>query len=336
MYEEKLSIIVPVYNCEKHLSGCIESILNQTYMNFELLLVDDGSTDNSGMLCDDYMRKDNRIQVIHQTNSGVSVARNTGIRHADGKYIMFVDSDDCISDEFLYSAVLDLIQTNTDLYISGIRMDSYDGERITKKQEYTINRSQSLSVKQLLEKCNVDYPIINICGPCCKLYKKSVIDSHGILFNENLSLGEDTDFNLRYLKNIDSVYFSSSIYYFYRRGNENSLFSRFHKETYDVHVYVYDRFRNLMQLKGCNHGSMLMFEDMYCDLIVGCIHSYFRTDSTTKNEKKELLKKVADNDNIQKNNYTGRSRKNKLIISLLQKRVLWAVYIIFYVRYRVK
>ncbi len=91
---DKISIIVPVYNVEKYLKECIESILSQTYKNIEIILIDDGSTDNSGKICDEYLKKDSRVKVIHKENGGLSDARNTGIEIASGKYIGFVDSDD--------------------------------------------------------------------------------------------------------------------------------------------------------------------------------------------------------------------------------------------------
>lgn len=95
------SIIVPVYNVERYLRKCIESILNQSFANFELLLVDDGSTDNSGRICDEYANGDSRIKVIHKVNEGVSIARNTGINMATGALVTFIDSDDWIEDDYL-------------------------------------------------------------------------------------------------------------------------------------------------------------------------------------------------------------------------------------------
>ena len=105
---DKISIIVPVYNVEKYLKECIESILSQTYKNIEIILIDDGSTDNSGKICDEYLKKDSRVKVIHKENGGLSDARNTGIEIASGKYIGFVDSDDYIAKDmydFLYQNI---------------------------------------------------------------------------------------------------------------------------------------------------------------------------------------------------------------------------------------
>ena len=116
----KISVIVPVYNVEKYLRKCIESILNQTFREFELILVDDGSTDSSGKICDEYALKDSRIKVIHKENGGASSARNAGLDVAKGEYIGFVDSDDWIEMD-MYGELYRLIkENNTDISVCGI------------------------------------------------------------------------------------------------------------------------------------------------------------------------------------------------------------------------
>ena len=116
-----ISVIVPVYNVEKYLNRCIDSILAQTFSDFELLLIDDGSKDKSGEICDQYAEKDDRIKVLHKENGGASAARNTGIDHAVGEYIMFADSDDYIGRNMLES-LLGLIERQNDWAISSMEM----------------------------------------------------------------------------------------------------------------------------------------------------------------------------------------------------------------------
>ena len=114
-----ISVIVPVYNVENYLPRCLDSIINQTYTNLEILLVDDGATDNSGKLCDEYAQKDNRIRVFHKENGGVSSARNMGLDNATGEYIAFVDSDDYI-DKCMYEIMLNSsVQNNADIVVCG-------------------------------------------------------------------------------------------------------------------------------------------------------------------------------------------------------------------------
>ena len=114
----KISVIIPVYNVEDYLSKCLQSVINQTYTNLEIILVDDGSTDNSGEICDEFSENDNRIKVIHQKNTGVSQARKIGIDVADGKYIGFVDADDWIEPD-MYETLINKMK-NSDIIMSGL------------------------------------------------------------------------------------------------------------------------------------------------------------------------------------------------------------------------
>ena len=118
-----ISIIMPVYNAEKYLNRSIESIMNQTYNNIEIILVNDGSTDNSLEICTSYQEKDNRIKLINQANKGVSFARNKGIDEATGDYIMFIDSDDYVEKNMIEDMVSKITEDDIDLVISGIKMD---------------------------------------------------------------------------------------------------------------------------------------------------------------------------------------------------------------------
>lgn len=196
-----VSVIVPVYKVEKVLSCCIESILNQTFSDFELILVDDGSPDNSGEICDEYATKDKRIRVIHKENGGVSSARNTGMENAVGQYITFVDSDDSVCDTYLESFL-----TAKEKYpnVDAIWCSFYE---ITKRPEKRV-------VHSFADK-NEEYSLLSVSDymtihkkwlaqmPWNKLYKLSVIKDNNLRMQEDISLGEDLLFNLDYLKNMN-------------------------------------------------------------------------------------------------------------------------------------
>ena len=130
----KISIIIPIYNSEKYLTHCLDSILKQTYQDFEVILVNDGSTDNSAKICDNYTITDARFKVIHKQNQGVSIARNTGISYAKGEYISFIDSDDWIENDYLKN-MINVADSSSDIIISGAICD------------YTDKQSKKLSVK---------------------------------------------------------------------------------------------------------------------------------------------------------------------------------------------
>lgn len=186
----KISVIIPVYNVEKYLEQCIDSVLCQSYSDFELLLINDGSTDNSGVICDQYATKDARIRVFHKTNGGVSSARNLGIKKAIGEWIAFIDSDDFVADLFLYDFTENLT-TCTDLIIQGIKRYSVD-IKIFYEFDHIIKTNK-------VEFLNNFKIIPYFFGPVSKLYKKDIIRKHNLQFDISKSYAEDTIFNLDYL-----------------------------------------------------------------------------------------------------------------------------------------
>ena len=164
---DKISVIVPIYNVEKFLEKCIKSIVNQTYKNLEIILVDDGATDNSGKICDEFSKKDKRIKVIHKINGGLSDARNTGIQAATGKYISFIDSDDWIEDD-LYENIVKENVNDSDIITFGIFIDYDNGKTITK----TPFEKEILDNKTGLIYLN-SYKNIDVSA-CNKIYKKEL------------------------------------------------------------------------------------------------------------------------------------------------------------------
>lgn len=202
-----VSIIVPVYKCEKSLEKCVNSLVNQTYTDLEIILVDDGSPDNSGLLCEKLALKDSRIKVIHKKNGGVSSARNAGLKQADGEYLQFVDSDDYVKHTMVESNVERIEYTKSDCVISG-RIE-ISGTMRSKIQVPDIDRVSISEIKKMCPGIFSDY-IIN--SPCNKLYKREYIDFG---FDENISLGEDLLFNLKYFEKIKIVSFISECPYFY-------------------------------------------------------------------------------------------------------------------------
>lgn len=193
---EQISIIIPVYNAEKYLSRCIESIISQSYENLEIILINDGSTDNSLEICDFYENQDKRIKVISIDNQGVSYARNIGIDYSTSKYIMFVDSDDWIDNKLLekMSQYIKL----SDLIVAGLEV-FYPENTVL----YQIKKEELVSLEDFLEDFNFYYRSTIINSPCAKIYKKDLLKE--IRFDTCLRLGEDFDFNLKYLELCKSI-----------------------------------------------------------------------------------------------------------------------------------
>ena len=217
MSEQPLvSIIVPVYNSDKYLRRCIESILRQTYQNFELLLIDDGSTDNSGKICDEYALTDNRIRVFHKPNGGVSSARNYGLLRIRGKHLMFVDSDDWIDNIHLDTLMKGTI--SFDWIMIGMKfVDIYENIKDVREIEENILAKGYEKIDSICNK------LPQFCWVTNKLYKSSLIREHGLSFIEKSHLHEDRIFNLHYLQYVNSLIMFSGATYNYHVENSASL-----------------------------------------------------------------------------------------------------------------
>lgn len=207
-----ISIIVPAYNVERYLTVCLSSIEKQTYQNFEVILIDDGSKDSTGDICDAIAAKDNRFKVIHQKNRGVSAARNAGIRAANGDYICFVDSDDKLQKDFLKG-----FELNYDISIQGYLLQ--EGEK-----------KIPISYREFFSFDNVAkvYCLNDIhSAPFSKLCKTEIINRNNIHFPEGISFSEDTIFFLQYIKFCKSIHVSENCNYVYYK-REGSLTAKHH------------------------------------------------------------------------------------------------------------
>ncbi len=224
--QDLISIIIPVYNVEQYIDDCMKSLLGQTYKNLEIILVDDGSPDNSGRICDEYAQKDSRIRVIHKENGGLSDARNWGLNIATGKYITFLDSDDAITDdciEYLYNLLVD--NKHADMSICGIKRiqigETREGNDHTKTEIYT--PEQALEV--MLYDKGIDV------ASYAKLYKKEVFSELRFPVGE---VYEDTATTYKVIEKCDFiVYGDKQCYFYYTRPGSISKQGRFNKKEYD-------------------------------------------------------------------------------------------------------
>lgn len=212
-----ISVIVPVYNVEKYLERCVDSLLAQTYKNLEIILVDDGSTDRSGEICDKYRLCDDRIIVVHKENGGLSSARNAGLEIASGEYIGFIDSDDWV-DKKMYEVLLqNLVIHNADISdVDSITIDHYG---------FIENKEERIDVKDGQNMLK-DYFILDKYSVCRKLYKKEVIGSDRFPIGK---INEDICTNYKFLKNASRIVKSSLIMYYYFT-NPNSITGTMFKE----------------------------------------------------------------------------------------------------------
>ena len=229
----KISVIVPIYNVEKWLRRCVDSILAQTFTDFELLLIDDGSTDGSGVICDEYAGKNSRIRVFHKPNGGVSSARNIGLDNARGEWITFVDSDDWVELEYL-----ECLLSN----VGGAELSICDFVIRGSDEVWTDKIETGLISKDKLAAFYTEtYPYCHLTAPWIKLYKKSIIEENNIRFKEDINTLEDTIFVLEYLRWVENITCSNRKLYNYWRGTvglsqDDELFNR---QMFQISANIY-------------------------------------------------------------------------------------------------
>lgn len=229
-----ISIIVPVYKVENYLHRCIDSILSQSFTDFELILVDDGSPDNCGKICDKYAQKDSRVRVFHKPNGGVSSARNLGLDNAKGEWIAFIDSDDYVDIDYLAELVSYSQKYETDYVIT-----------LNTISEYTSENSLILypSAYSQLFSC---YKFHDNGHPWGKLYKTEIIKKNHLRFNTCIHLGEDAMFALQYLIETKNIILVRSNKYFYETQRPESLTKKLN--SYDSESAGMNEFRRSVGL----------------------------------------------------------------------------------------
>lgn len=251
MRQPSISVIVPVFNTAKYLDECITSILTQTYSDFELLLVDDGSTDGSGQICDNYAKNDSRVTVFHQSNKGSGAARNAGLENSAGEWITFVDADDRVKENYLLNlfshvtGAFDMVVSYSEIYQNDkVVTESYPSKIVDDHNFQTIFTENEMSWHT---------------SPWGKLYRNSLIKKIGLSFFEDMYIGEDAMFVFSYMLKARSFYISSDTDYCYNCGLENTLTKRIYSLDSEriSHDRIRDIVREMIERKGITDGTAL-------------------------------------------------------------------------------
>ncbi|MBQ9832143.1 MAG: glycosyltransferase [Clostridia bacterium] len=288
-----LTVAVPVYNSEKFLKYCIESILEQSFSNFELLLIDDGSKDKSLDICREYAKKDSRIKVLALKNGGVSSTRNRGMREARGKYIAFIDSDDYLESDH-FETIFALKEQYGDECMVWNAFRTVSDYNTTVTGETCFSKDEAVSVLTVADMAQLHEKWLD-ASPCNKLYRLDIIKTFSLKMDETLSLGEDLLFNLKYLDTAKpkQIIVSNKCTYNYVRMGRESLDNRFYPDMFEIVNRV--------------HGELLEFvrnhEHTESDIERVYNAWFFKLEAALKNtfhkkNKASLAKKLAENKKI--------------------------------------
>lgn len=296
-----VSVIVPIYKVESYIKNCIDNIINQTYKNLEIILVDDESPDNCGMICDMYAESDPRIKVIHKKNGGLGFARNSGLEIATGDYVLFVDSDDWINLDSVSIMVDAAVSNNCDFVVGGFtrkKSEEDEGHKIPCTADEKIIEKEDI-VKKVL------YPILgsepenpnDIEREMCvwtNMYKMSVIKDNGIQFvAEREYLSEDLFFNINYIMNSQRAILLPYCFYNYRLNNQ-SLTNRYRPERFVLLKNLYHKECEILsgyaiidELKNRINRTFIMKTR-------NAIRILLSSDGIKSKEKRKLLKEIVN------------------------------------------
>lgn len=315
-----ISIILPVLNAEKTISKCIESILTQTLPDLELLVINDGSTDSTPTICEQFSAKDKRIRLIHQENKGVSSARNKGIDLSTGKYICFIDSDDWIEPDYL-AAFFEGEEIDKKEIVFQDCMEDSDNQSSIKCHFTNTRYTQSN-----FNRCIYEQKLLNYGYPFCKLYIKEIINTNNIRFNEEIHFVEDRIFLLEYLQYINYFRFISRAHYHYTFNNGQQSLT-FRHNSYESEINAYYTEKKLLDKLTAKFSFDKTNID-YCNACNGfvlyrALRTIYRPEwkKSTK-ERLTILRKQHTPDNI-----TCLSEYSKRYLGELLNRIAVSLYI---------
>ena len=287
----EISVIIPVYRVERTLRRCVDSVLRQTFSDYEIILIDDGSPDNSGDICDAYAAKDDRISVIHRENGGLSAARNTGLPVARGRYIMFLDSDDHLTKDCLE----ELSGHDADMIIGSIYNAHEDGRKNAQSEhtdEIILKHEYREKLPALLEERRLNYVH-------AKLYRTQIIREHALSFEDDmLTSAEDTVFNFTFLRYCQSIYICAKPVHYYMQ-DPSGLGKRFYPDRYER----YRRLNRFIETTCIELGidSRAMHKEIYRRIVLSAYWSVIGiiyNRNLTRTEKLLLLERIRSDEEL--------------------------------------
>ena len=312
----QISIIVPVYKVEQYLHKCLDSILAQTFTDWECILIDDGSPDNSGVICDEYAQQDRRFRVIHQENKGSAGARNTGLGKAQGKYLICVDSDDWVEPDYLECLYNEAERTGADIVLCNL-LHQYKQKTVVVKNVVSEKKSENLC--NLLEGKIYGYLF-------CKFIRLSLLKEHGIKFNEGLNMWEDMLFSAKIFVVAKKFSYVNKALYHYR-NTPGSLENTISEASIQQILGNVHQIKNILDAHGLSSAlekSIPILEVRARDYIIFC-------------PKKELRKKFENEmkwtDGLLYDSRVARSFMAKLYIFCYLHNITWLQEILLFMKY---
>lgn len=342
----KVSVIIPIYNVEKYLEQCIESIRNQTIGEIEIILIEDGSPDKSGQICDEYAKKDSRIRVFHKQNEGVSLARNLGIEKATGEWISFMDPDDWAEPTMIEKALKIAIKEKADIVQWNSYYNTPKGQtprkaiypEIIRREQKEIELLELDILSTVYEEVNTGISVGPIRGVWGKLYRKEMIKENR--FNKDLYAFEDGIFNLCVFENAKTIVLVNEYLHHYR-VNENSVCNSYKETWIQQNEKILQEVEKIIKAKQ-NVEFTKIYLILACELFSTCLsRCIFHKDNPANfSQRLEMLKQyigLLENKKVLDSVDTKYlNRKQKLLIFLAKRKHMYSIAMIYGIKKVIK
>lgn len=322
--EKLISIIIPVYNCEKYIERLIKNIITQSYQNFEVIIINDGSTDKTKNIIERYSKYNSKINIINKENTGVSDCRNIGIKIARGEIILFADSDDFLEQDYfkkiieIYTKYPNIEMINFGYYSD---VENLDGKNISRdifnyKEKIYSNK---LEIKRELVELWDKKMLYNVWN---KAYKKEIISKYNLSFPD-FNWGEDIDFNRKYMDVINNFYNSNKAFYHYVRERKGAVTKEYKKNFFEIRKKEYKEFNEYFKEMGLIEKEYREFSARrFIESVLGVIENLYCTDLKFK-ERYTEIKKVLSDEDIKKTLKVAKPNTNIVKIMLIPIKCNW-------------
>lgn len=316
-----VSIIVPVYNGELWLEECIESILAQDYENIELLLINDGSTDQSEEICKEFAGKDCRIQCYENTFKGVSSARNLGIENSRGSYLLFVDCDDAIEKSYVRKHVNAIKEV--DMSLCGVILEDEN----SKLEQHFEVENKCYFFDDFVRNMILEIPFVLISAVWCKCYKRDIIVQEGLAFKKDISIGEDCLFNINYISKCKKIVLLDYTGYVYNKRNNNSLTKVFHPEIFVAQTEILKGFLDLYARCCSSDGQKSLCVNEWVSQVCGELRVVCK-EKMSRNAFNKVMEPLKSDIIKEIDLSTIQGKKRRFIIFLVKKQAFTVIRVI--------
>lgn len=323
MKSNLISILMPVYNGQEYLEETVLSILNQSYKEFELIIIDDGSSDNTKAICDNLEKVDKRIKIIHKKNTGVSHTRNVALDNASGEYIAFIDSDDSVYKDYLKILLSSMEKSNGQLAVCGFKERKISANGQVEELSRVFCPKEVIAMEDMKDLI-MDFGNSGLLNPLWnKLYSREIIEKNNIRFKEDVETGEDFIFNLQYFRKIKNICFSKEELYYYIRRNNNSITYQYIDNMYEKGLEIHGLLENFLKDMNFynNKNRYILYGNHLMGVFSAFLNLFHKDCKLTLKQKKQYIKAIVNREYVNECAVNRKSDKGLIGLTALLVRI---------------